>query len=351
MSGSFLAPLAAWCIGWGVLIGACAMWAAQLSTAGWAYGVAIGVGFLIGVTQGVYEPEDLESHDSFFALSMFAAPGGACLATWLCRNALDDLNTIGAAALTGAVAGLVFLGPVMALLLARLNNVAGLKRLALLLLHNDETAPEALPLLDAAIRLSPSNAELVGLRAFAFALLGRAPEAEADWAQHAKLAPNSPARDIAAGWVHLRCDRAADAVMSFDKAAARRNRDRAASVGLGVARLQPGDAHGAIASLEVIPHASHDARSLSYLAAAHLAAGNAERANQLATDAIEELDSVHGLSWLVRGDARRAMGDLDGAAKDYNMVLRADDDETGVEERGLARLDESGRPIEEDEPE
>ncbi len=118
-----------------------------------------------------------------------------------------------------------------------------------------------------------------------------------------------------------------------------------------MARLRLGDARGAIASLEVIPHASHDARSLSYLAEAHLAAGNAERAKQLATDAIEELDSVHGLSWLVRGDARRMMGDLDGAAKDYNMVLRADDDETGVEERGLARLDEIGRPIEEGEPE
>ena len=348
LSESYLAFLAGWCIGWGALIGACAMWAAQLSSAGWAYGIAIGVGFLIAITQGVYEPEDLESHDSYFALGMVTGPGGACLAAWLFRNVLEEPGTLGAAALTGATAGLIFLGPVMALLLLRLNNVEGLKRLALLLLHNDETAPEALPLLDAAIRMSPDNPELLGRRAFAHALAGRAAEAEADWAQHASLAPNDRARDVAEGWVHLRRDRAAEAAVSFDRAAARRSRDRSAAVGLALARLRLGDPQGAIAPLEAMTPASHDVRSLTYLAEAHLAAGNAERAEQLATDAIEEFDAVHGSSWLVRGDARRALGDLDGAAKDYNAALRGDD-EAGVEERALARLDEIGRPVEEDE--
>jgi len=332
-----------------MLIGACAMWAAQLSGSGWAYGVAIGVGFLIGITQGVYEPEDLEGHDSFFALGMVTAPGGASLAAWLYRNALNDPATLSAAALTGALAALVFLGPVMALLLARLKNAEGLQRLALLLLHNDETAPEAPPLLDAALRLSPNNAELIGHRALAYALLGRDSEAEADWARHAGLEPNGPARDIAEGWVHLRRDRAADAAVSFGKAAAHRKRDKAASVGLGLAGLRLGDAAGAIAALEAIPDRSHDARSLSYLAEAHLMAGHPQQAEQLATDAIDELDSIHGHSWLVRGDARRAMGDVDGAAKDYNHALWADD-EAGVEERALSRLEAIDRPVEEYEP-
>ena len=348
-SGPYLAFLSGWCIGWGLLIGACAMWAAQLSGGGWAYGVAIGVGFLLGITHGAYEPDDLKSHDSFFAVGMAAPPGGACLAAWLYRNALSDPNTIVAAALTGGVAGLVFLGPVMALLLARLDNVAGLQRMALLLLHNDETAPEAPAVLDAAIRLAPDNAELVGHRALAYALLGRNSEAEADWARHAGLVSNSPARDIAEGWVHLRRDRPADAATSFDKAAAQRRRNKAASVGLGLARLRLGDANGAIAALEAIGFASHDARSLSYLAQAHLAAGNPQRAEELATDAIDELDSIHGHTALVRGDARRAMGDLDGAAKDYNRALWGDD-EAGVEERALSRLEEIDRPVEEYEP-
>lgn len=348
VSGPYLAFLAGWCIGWGALIGACAMWAAQLSGAGWAYGVAAGVGFLIGITQGVYKPEDLESHDSFFAVGMVTAPGGACLAAWLHRNALGEPSTVGAAALTGALAGVIFLGPAMALLLTRLKNVDGLQRLALLLLHNDETAPEALPLLDAALRLSPDNAELIEHRAFARALLGQHAEAEADWARHAALANKPAARDLAEGWVYLRRNRPADAAVSFGKAADRK-RDKAASVGLGLARLRLGDAHGAISTLEEIADRAHDARSLSYLAEAHLAVGDAERAEQLATEAIHELDSIHGNSWLVRGDARRANGNIDAAAKDYNRALWADD-EAGVAERGLSRLEEIGRPVEEYEP-
>ena len=53
LSSAYLASLAGWCNGWGLLIGACAMWGAQLSSPGWTYGIAGGVGFLIGITQGV----------------------------------------------------------------------------------------------------------------------------------------------------------------------------------------------------------------------------------------------------------------------------------------------------------
>jgi Flp pilus assembly protein TadD len=348
-SGPYLAFLTGWCIGWGLLIGICAMWAAQLSGSGWAYGVAAGVGFLIAITQGVYEPEDFENHDSFFGLGVVTGVAGACLGAWLYRNALSDPDTLRAAALTGGLAGLVFLGPVMALLLLRLKNVDGLKRLAALLLHNDETAAEALPVLDAAIRLSPDDPALFARRAFALELLGR--HAEADWTRHESLASNSAARDIAEGWLHLRRGNPSDAAIAFGKAAAKRKRDKAAAVGLGLARLRLNDAQAAIAALETIADTAHDARSLSYLAEAHLMAGDPVQAEQLATTAIDEFDSVHGYSWLIRGDARRAMGDLDSAAKDYNGALWADQ-ETGVEERALARLEEIGRPVDEDyEPE
>jgi hypothetical protein len=43
------------------------------------------------------------------------------------------------------------------------------------------------------------------------------------------------------------------------------------------------------------------------------------------------------------------MGDIDGAAKDYNKALGADE-EMGVEERGLARLEAIDRPVVEGEP-
>jgi len=348
ISGSYLAFLTGWILGWGLLIGICAMWAAQLSSAGWVYGIAGGLGFVIGITQGVYEPDDLDEHNAFFALGMVLAPGGAALSAWLYRNMLESPSTLEAAAIAGGLAGFIFLGPPMGFLIARLKNVAGLKRVAALLLHSDETAPEALPLLDTALAIWPDNAELIERRALARMLLGKELDAELDWARHAKIAPNSPARDIAEGWLHLRRDSPTDAALAFERAVARRKRDPLALVGLGLAHLRLGDGKAALAALEVIPEGSRDALALSYLAEAHLLAGNAERAVGIATDAIDELDSIHGRSWLVRGDARRALGNINGAARDYNMALQTDD-ELGLEEQALARLEEIDRPIEEQE--
>jgi tetratricopeptide (TPR) repeat protein len=147
----------------------------------------------------------------------------------------------------------------------------------------------------------------------------------------------------------LRRDRPADAAAAFENAVARQKRDGAALAGLAVARLRLDDPAGAIAALESIPEKSRDARNLTYLAEAHLALGEIDRAIELATDAIEELDSVHGLSWLVRGDALRALNDLDGAGHDNNKALWADA-EAGIHERALAALEEIDRAIEEYDP-
>ena len=54
--GPPLGFMAGWSLFWGLLSGAVAMWGAQLDGAGWAYGIAGGIGFLVGITQGVYEP-------------------------------------------------------------------------------------------------------------------------------------------------------------------------------------------------------------------------------------------------------------------------------------------------------
>ena len=69
-------------------------------------------------------------------------------------------------------------------------------------------------------------------------------------------------------------------------------------------------------------------------------------AEQTATDAIDELDSIHGRSWIVRAEARRLLGDIDGAAKDYNKALSASD-EPGTEQRALDGLEAINRPIDE----
>src|SRR5690242_13282057 len=132
--GQPLGFMAGWCLFWGWLIGAVAMWGAQLDGAGWAYGIAGGIGFFVGITQGVYEPDDLRGHDGFFAISMVGAPAGACLAAWLYRHGLLGERGLASAALAGTIAGLTLVAPSMAYFFLRLDNLGGLKRLASLLL-------------------------------------------------------------------------------------------------------------------------------------------------------------------------------------------------------------------------
>ena len=350
VSGSALGFLVTWSFFWSMLIGVVAMWAAQRAGSGSAYGIACGFGFLVGIVQGVYEPEDLESRELSFGTSMVGAPLGACVATWLYRNVVGDSASLAAAAITGAVAGSLFLTPCMAVLLGRLNSVQGLKRIATLLLHRDNTAAEAVPVLDAAVRLAPQEDSLLDRRALAHALSGRDAAAEADWALLGDRSPKSPAPDTARGWVHLRRGRPVDAAASFEAALARSKRDHLARIGLGVARLRSGDATGAVESLRRIPGRHLDALSLTYLAEAHLAAGNPKAAAEAARDAIDELDSVFGRTWLVRAEARRALGDIDGAARDFNKAWHVAEEE-GIEDRALAGLDAIERSLDEVEPE
>jgi len=350
VSGSALAFLVTWCFFWSMLIGLVAMWAAQRVGSGWAYAIAGGFGWLVGLVQGVYEPEDLEGRDLFFGASMVGAPLGASVATWLHRNLLGNPTSLAAAGMTGAVAGALFLAPAMAVLLARLNNVQGLRRIAALLLHRDDTAGEAVSVLDAAIRLAPHDDALLDRRALANALAGRDAAAEADWTRHLERSPESPAPDIARGWVQLRRGYPSEAAVSFEAALARSKRDRMGRIGLGVARLRSGDAAGAVQSLDQIPGRHIDALSLTYLAEAHLAAGNPRAAAEAAGDAIDELDSIFGRTWLVRAEARRALGDIDGAARDFNKAWHVGEEE-GIQDRALAGLDAIERPLEEDEPE
>ena len=96
-----------------------------------------------------------------------------------------------------------------------------------------------------------------------------------------------------------------------------------------------------------MPEAKRQALDLTYLAEALLASGDTMLAERTATDAIDELDSIHGRSWIVRANARRLLGDIDGAAKDYNKALSASD-EPWIEQYALDGLEAIDRPVEED---
>ena len=336
--------MAGWSLFWGLLVGAVAMWAAQLGGASWTYGIAGGVGFLVGVTQSSYEPD--KERVGIVVISTIAAPAGACLAAWLYRHGLLGERGLASAAWTGAFAGLVLLGPSMAYFLYHLDSLGGLKRLASLLLHRDETAREALTPLNSAMRLAPGDASLFDRRALAHALAGDDAAAERDWARAAELDPVGIAPAISRGWLALRRDRPSEAVTLFEQAFRAKPAERWAWVGLAVAQLRLGDAAAAIAALDQVSGARRQALDFTYLAEARLALGNVASAEQDASVAIDECDSIHGRSWIVRAEARRQLGNINGAARDYNKALNADD-EPWIEQRALDGLEAIGRPVQE----
>ncbi len=341
--------LAGWSLFFGVLLGLFTMWAAQLSSTAWCYGIAGGaVFFLLGITGGNLEPPNSKPMEDWFLTSAVFAPAGSCFAAWLYRNQIPEPGTLFWAAAIGAIAAFPFLAVTMGLHLKAWRPERGLDRLARLLLHSDAAAAEAAGLLNRLIAAEPANAELHSRRGLAHRLAGEPAAAEADWAQ-ARTLGGAVAVDLMRGWAALRRDDAAGAAAAFRDALAPEKRNAAALLGLGVALLRAGEAQEALATLKRIPAKRHDALSLTHLAEAHLATGDAPSALSIATDAIEEADSIHGRSWLVRAEAQVALGRIDAAAEDYNRALWAAD-EVGIEQRALAGLEAIDRPVTEDEP-
>src|SRR5262249_24943174 len=160
---------------------------------------------------------------------------------------------------------------------------------------------------------------------------------------------STPARShrrSARGWLALRRDRPSEAAAHFEQAERASSKERWASIGLAVAKVKLGDAAQATAALEQVPEAKRQALDLAYLAEALLALGDTGLAERTTTDAIDELDSIHGRSWIVRAEARRLLGDIDGAARDYNKALSASD-EPWIEQHALGGLESIDRPVEE----
>ena len=139
------------------------------------------------------------------------------------------------------------------------------------------------------------------------------------------------------------------AAAAFDKALAGKRRNPWALVGRALASLRLNAPQEAIEGLTRLTVDEQDARSLTYLAEAHLMLGELHKAIEVATVAIEELDSIHGLSWLVRAEAQVKLGNNDEAILDFNKALAADD-ELGINERALLGLEGiDGSVLEEDE--
>ena len=343
VSGRAIAGLVGWVTFFGVLIGIFTMWAAQTASSGWAYAIAGGLTFiLLGITGAQLSPPNSETSEEWFLTGSIAAPAGACLATWLFRNALAEPDSLRSAATMGALAATIFLGVAATLYMVVWRPARGLRNLAKLKLHSDRTAAEAFDVLSAAIRDAPADGELYALRFIARGLTGNDAGAAEDFARAQELSPK--AADECRGWLALRRDDTAEAVQAFVAAGA----GVMPIVGLGLAQLRLGEAEAALATFTRIRLDDHDELSFTYLAEAQLASGDPETAIATATVAIDDFDSVHGRSWLVRAEAYRKLSDIDAAAKDYNLALAAAD-ETGIHDSAMAGLEAIGRPVTDDE--
>jgi tetratricopeptide (TPR) repeat protein len=343
LSGRAIAGLVGWVTFFGVLIGIFTMWAAQTASSGWAYAIAGGLTFiLLGITGAQLSPPNSKTSEEWFLTGSIAAPAGACLATWLFRNVLSDPGTLGSAAMMGALAATIFLGTAATLYMVTWRPARGLRNLAKLKLHSDRTAAEAVNVLGPAIREAPEDGELHALRGLARGLAGDDAGSAQDFARAHELSPKSAAE--CSGWLALRRDDPTGALEAFVAAGG----GVMAIAGLGLAQLRLGESGAALATLKRLRTDDHDELSLTYLAEAQLASGDAAAAVGTASDAIDELESTHGRSWLVRAEAYRALGDIDAAAKDYNLALAAAD-EVGIRRSALAGLEAIGRPLTDDD--
>ena len=342
VSGRAISGLVGWCIFFGLLIGIFTMWAAQTESTGWAYAIAGALTFfLLGITGAQLPPPNSKTSEEWFMTSSIAAPAGSCLATWIYRNVLAEPGTLISAGMTGALAAAIFLGVAATLYLVVWHPARGLSNLAKLNLHGERTARAALDLLGSAMRETPEDGALHALRGLARGLAGDVSGSDEDFARAQQLSPRDAA--IGRGWLALRLNEPERAAEAFATA----GRSVMAIVGLGLAQLRLGEGELALATLKRIRPEEHDELSTTYLAEAQLASGDPESAIETATVAIDELDSAHGRSWLVRADSHRALGDLDAAESDYYMALD-EADEIGVRESAQSGLEAIGRPAGDD---
>lgn len=341
--------LAGWCLFFGLCIGLFAMWGAQTASSGWCYAIAGGLTFfLLGITGADLRPPNSKPMEDWFMTGALAAPASCCFAAWTYRNLLAEPDTLLSAAFTGALAAVPFLTLATALYLLAWKPERGLSRVIALYLHSDRFAGDAVRLLEGA-EIEPSSAHHAR-KGLAYALAGDPAAAEADWAKSRELEPDGLEPDLARGWAALRQGKAADAVRAFEAAARGKPPDPRGLIGLGIAQLRLGDASAALESLKRIPGEAHGALSLTHLAEAYLRSGDAASAVSVATDAIDEADSIHGQTWVIRAEAQRALGRIAAAAADYNKALWAAD-ELGVDVRARQGLSQINRPITDPEPE
>jgi len=306
---------------WAFLLGMGAVIGGQIASWWLGYGLSLGAGLLIGLVFGSVNPSFVKNEDAWLLAALPLGGVSTTIATYVYRHMIVDPSTISAAALTGAIAGLILTAPMTALLVALWDVGHGLRHVAVIYLHNDAFARKAIDYLDRAVRFSPNDADLHNLRGIAWSRAGDQGRAEADWQKVLELQPKSPEPYMNRGVDFLRQGALAEAVESLQAAITIDPKYATAHNNLGVALERRGELDRAIEHYDrAISLAPKYARAYSNRGYACFRAKRHERAVEDCDHAIE-LDQDLAAAYVNRAHALAALGHVERSAEDYQTAI------------------------------
>jgi tetratricopeptide (TPR) repeat protein len=264
----------------------------------------------------------------------------------LARQGLLPPTSLATAAMLGSLAAGIVVLPLMITLIANWDNAEALARLGALYLHNPGGLREAGAVnLAHAARMKPANAHFAHLQAMASALTGDQPAAEAHWRRHLELEPASVEPLVGQAMVHLRNGEVEAAIPLLETALRRRPKHPQATSMLALALHRSGDLERAIGLYERALPLTGDPMTLTRQAQAQLDAGRPKLALTCCNEAIDEFDSPHARTRLVRARAYLALGRQKKAEADFREAYDSAD-EYGLDDEARADLEAMGLRVE-----
>jgi len=345
LHGRSVAWLAVFTFFWTSLLGVSVALGGRFDSALWSYLVACGGALFIGLMHGSFAPGFVRNEDVWMTVSLPLAPVGAGIAIWVLRNVPGVAESLGGAALAGALAGGCYTVPLAAVVAGLASEAHGLGRMGLLYLHNENFAPKAVAYLDRAIALSPRDAALYNLRGIAWSKMDEPERAAADWRKVTELAPRDPEPHLNLGVDFLRQGALDQAVEALQRALAIDPGHARAHSNLGAALERQGALDRAIEHYGcAIARQPEYANAFSNRAYAYLRKGDHHRALEDSERAIA-LDDKLGMAHVNHGHALAALGRTEEARQSYGRATSVASDPTVQAEavRGLERLGSTGQ--------
>ena len=327
---------------WTFLIGGLVAICGRLGAPAWAYGLAIGLGLLIGMVYGSLSPDVIRGEEAYMATGFLLAPAAAALGTAVLRGPLGGSGSILDLAAAGAIAGAALMLPMGVLIVRLWDEAHGMYRMGLLYLHNDNFAPKAVAYFERALALRPDDAQLWNLRGIAWSRMDEPERARADWAKASQLAPHDAEPHLNRGTDAMRHGEIDHAIECFEKAIALAPRNRTAYSNLGGALERRGDLAAAVEAYDrAIAIDPEYVNAYSNRGFARFRMGDHEAAVADCDRAIE-LEPRFANAYVNRAHALAALGARAEAEESYRTAIELEPDPRIVEEamRGLEQLGE-----------